>query len=171
MSTESDNILNLRCRIGQRSGLVEYDSVCFRCCFKKFSAFDGNHILTCFSHRRENRYRHRKLERTREVNHQHCQSLRDVARQKIGQNRSAKRIRHQLICQSRGFIFRLGLQFFRFLNHLHNAVISARSARLFNANQTLSLFNRSSGINIATLLLSDRKGFACNRSLINRRFS
>ena len=159
---ERNYLFNCRCGIGKRSCLIEHDSIRLGYSFKELTAFYAYLIITALTHCWKYGYRHWELQCTREVNHKHSQHLGYVTGQKISKYRSAERIWNKSVCKPWRFILRRGFEFFGLLYHLYYAVISSAAESFINAYDTFALFYYSTCIDIASLALSDREGFACH---------
>lgn len=59
-----------------------------------------------------------------------------------------------LSAQMRCLVFRSGLELFRFLNHLDDAVIASAAGILIDTNYTGAFFDNGTGINIRTSFLA-----------------
>ena len=171
MSAEGHDLRDLRLGVGQRAGLVEH--YCIGLChgLQETSAFDRNMIAAALAHGREHRDGHGQLQRAREVDHQNSQHLRYVARDEIRQRRAAQRIRDQPVGKARSLVLGSGLELFRFLDHVHDAVVPASAERLFHVYNALALFHDRPGIDIAALALRRGHGLTGDGRLVDRRLA
>ena len=128
-------------------------------------------MAAALAHGREHRDGHGELERAGEVDHQHSQHLCDIARNEIGQDRAAERIRHEPVGKARGLVLSRGFELFRLFDHAHDAVIAAAAERLFHAHDALALFGDGACVDIAALALGDGHGLARHGRLIDHRLA
>ena len=167
IAAEGDDSCDLGRGVGERAGLVKDDGVCLGDGFEEAPALDGDVMAAALAHGREHRDGHGELERAGEVDHQHSQHLCDIARNEIGQDRAAERIRHEPVGKARGLVLSRGFELFRLFDHAHDAVIAAAAERLFHAHDALALF----GVDITALALGDGHGLARHGRLIDHRLA
>ena len=115
-------------------------------------------IAAALAHGREHRDGHGQLQCAREVDHQNSQHLRYVARDEIRQRRAAQRIRDQPVGKARSLVLGSGLELFRFLDHVHDAVVPASAERLFHVYNALALFHDRPGIDGCSVIYGPQKG-------------
>ena len=171
IAAEGDDLRDLGRGVGERAGLVKDDGVRLGDGFEEAPALDGDVMAAALAHGREHRDGHGELECAGEVDHQHGQHLCDVAREKIGQDRAAERVGHELIGKARGLVLCRRFELFRLFDHAHNAVIAATAERLFHAHDALALFGDRACVDIAALALGDGHGLARHGRLIDHRLA
>ena len=128
-------------------------------------------IFSGFSHSRENRYRHGKLQGAGEIHHQKGKGLRYIPCKEIRQRRTAQTIGYKLICQVRSLVFRRALQLLGLFNHFYDSVVSSGSCRLLHTDMALPFFYNRTGIGITSCCLPNRNGFSRHRSLVYHGFT
>ena len=96
---ERNDICNYRSGFRKSSRLVEYYGISLSHGFHILAALYSDIVVSCFSHRGKHRDRHRQLERTRKIDHQHRKSLRHISGKSPYEYGSQQRVRHQLVSQ------------------------------------------------------------------------
>ena len=135
----------------ERAGLVEDDRLRLGDRLQKPPALDGELIGARLLHRGEHRDGHGELECAGEIHHQHGERAGGVARDEPDERRSAETVRHKAVRQMRRLALRPGLELFRLLYHLHNAVVPPRAAALFHTDGATALLHDGAGIDVAAL--------------------
>ena len=171
VAAEGDDLRDLGRGVGERAGFVEDDGVRLGNGFEEAPALDGDVIAAALAHGREHRDGHGELERAGEVDHQHSQHLCDIARNEIGQDRAAERVRHKFIGKARGLVLGRGFELFRLFDHVHDAVVPTAAESLFYAHDALALFGNGACVDIAALALGHGHGFARHGCLIDHRLA
>ena len=128
-------------------------------------------VAAALAHGREHRDRHRELQRAREVDHQHGEHLRDIAREQICQRRAAERPGDEAVGQPRGLVLGGGLELFGFFDHAHDAVIPAAAERLFHRDDAFALLDDGPGVDVAAGALGNGQGLAGDGGLVDRGFA
>ena len=167
---EGHDIGDLWHGVGECAGLVENDGVCVRNGHEP-AALNRDMRRACLAHRRQNRNRHRKLERAREVDHQNGQHLCDISGQQIRQRRAAQRIGNELVGKAGGLVLGGRLEPFGLLDHLYDPVVPAAAHRLFHAEDALALFADRARIDEASFALDNRHGLSGHGRLVDHRLA
>ncbi len=158
---------HLRCRMGQRTGLIKDNGIGLGHGLQELAALYGNVGLAGFSDRRQHRQRHGQLQGTGEIHHQEGNRPGHVPRQEIGERRARQGIGHQAVRQMKGLGLRVGLQLLGILDHPHDLVVLAGAGSLADEDHALALLHNGAGINITALRLHHRHGFTGHGGLVH----
>ena len=164
---KGDDVCDFRRGVGERAGLVEDDGVCICNCLEESAALDGDVGRACLAHGGQNRNRHGKLERAREIDHQHGKHLRDVPGQQIRQYRAAQRIGNKPVCKARRLVLGGGLELFGLFDHFDDAIVSAAAHRLFHAEDALTLLADGACVDKAAFVLDNRHRLSGHGRLVD----
>ena len=108
------------------------------------------------AHGRKHRYRHGKLQRAGEIDHEYGKRLGRVARYQPCQRRCAEAVRHEPVGKVRRLRLGVALELFRVLDHVGRYCRSGRCRGFFSTLMTHSpSFDDRSAVDIAADLLAN----------------
>ena len=107
--------------------------------------------------RREHRNRHRQLQGTGEIDHQHSQRFRRVSRQQVSQVPCPQGCTEQGgLPDSSALLSQAGLQLLRFLNHFYDLLIAAGATDRLHKDGDFTFFDSRTRIGGASFSLAYR---------------
>ena len=168
VSAEGYDIGDLGACVGERAGFVENDGVGLGDGLKELAALDGDAVCTALAHGGKHRYRHGKLQRAGEIDHEYGKRLGRIARYQPGQRRCAEAVRHEPVGKVVRLRLGVALELFRVLDHVNDPVVSAAAEAFFDPYDALALFDDRSAVDIAADLLANGHALAGHGRLVYR---
>ena len=169
VSAEGYDIGDLGACVGERAGFVENDGVGLGDGLKELAALDGDAVCAALAHGRKHRYRHGKLQRAGEIDHEYGKRLGRVARYQPCQRRCAEAVRHEPVGKVIRLRLGVALELFRVLDHVDDPVVAAAAEAFFDLYDALALFDDRSAVDIAADLLANGHALAGHGRLVYRR--